>query len=758
MGRPEHPVNPTDGPLPAFAHDLRALREKAGGRSYRTLSRKAGYSASALSAAARGLELPTLAVTLAYVGACNGDPIEWTHRWQELSTKLASSAEPHPAAPAPNTAHSSDSPTPPAPSSVPTSATPPARNLSTSPTTSPPNPALSPTTPPTPPSLSTPAALARCRSLLNAVRRHWIDAELIPSLAVTGRFPSQLTEYRRGRDTHLPLPPTEPRRLLTEAGTLTIVGARGVGKTLLLLEIARALLDDWPADPDQPIPVVLPLSSWSPRAGDLETWVVEQLLQLYNVDRELGWAWVGQRRLLLLLDGLDEVPPEHRDSCVAAIEEYRHARGATFPLVLTCGTDVYTALTTAPRTRRVVEVRPLTVDQVARHLAAAGPELAGLRTALAADPGLAELVTTPLFLAVASVAYRGRTAAAVPTGVEVERWRAEVLADYVARRLHDGARPHPTRFSEPQTARVLSWLATTMTARNQTVFLPDRMQPDLLTRRWHRWLVSPGLALLVGLVTALCFGLSGGWALELISGDTDDPRTRGLVATVIGGLATGPLMGWQVLGTRIEPLAPPRQSAPAWRRTIRHAALCALAGTVVGLLLGSWFGELTAQQTLGVSSFLIVGISGSLLGSAAGGAVLGLTAGLAVGVLTGLEQQATIRPAQPGIGMRDTARTALLAGVLGVLLGGLAYGLLLGIPLGVVVALRLGGGAWLRHWTLRLLLWREGAIPLRFLDFLHHAHRTCLLNEIGGGYKFTHPLCQRHFTVRNVDQWPAIQP
>ncbi|MCO1582591.1 hypothetical protein M8C13_43295, partial [Crossiella sp. SN42] len=144
MGRPEHPVNPTDGPLPAFAHDLRALREKAGSRSYRTLSRKAGYSASALSAAARGLELPTLAVTLAYVGACNGDPIEWTHRWRELSSKLATTTAPSPAAPAPNAAsstaapppnaaHSTDSPTPPPHSSLPTPAAPPARNLAPSP-------------------------------------------------------------------------------------------------------------------------------------------------------------------------------------------------------------------------------------------------------------------------------------------------------------------------------------------------------------------------------------------------------------------------------------------------------------------------------------------------------------------------------------------------------------------------------------------------------------------------------------------------
>lgn len=486
--------------------------------------------------------------------------------------------------------------------------------------------------------------------------------------------------------------------------------------------------------------------------------MVEQLLQLYNVDRQLGWEWVAQRRLLLLLDGLDEVPPEHRDSCVTAIEDYRHARGATFPLVLTCGADVYASLTAVPRTRRVVEVLPLTVDQVAQHLAAAGPELAGLRAALAADAGLAELVTTPLFLAVASVAYRGRTAAAVPTGVEVERWRAEVLADYVARRLHDGSRPRPSRFTESELSRVLGWLATTMTARNQTVFLPDRMQPDLLTRRWHRWLVSPGLAILVGLLSALWFGFIGGAAIEFISADTADPHTRGLVAALVGALATGPLMGWQCLGARIEPVIPPRQSAPAWRRTARHATLCTLAGLLTGALLGSWFGELTAQQTLGPSSFLIVGIAGSLLGSTAGGAVLGVTAGLAVGILTGLDQQPNIRPTRPGIGMHDTARTACLAGILGLTAGALTYGLLLGIPLGLFIALRLGGGAYLRHWTLRLLLWRAHAIPLRFLALLHQAHNHCLLNEIGGGYKFTHSLCQQHLTLSNLPEWPKIPP
>jgi hypothetical protein len=79
MGRREAPVEP--GPLFEFAQDLRALRA---GRTYRELGRRAGYSLSTLSAAAGGSMLPTLEVTLAFVGACGGDMAVWELRWREL--------------------------------------------------------------------------------------------------------------------------------------------------------------------------------------------------------------------------------------------------------------------------------------------------------------------------------------------------------------------------------------------------------------------------------------------------------------------------------------------------------------------------------------------------------------------------------------------------------------------------------------------------------------------------------------------------
>jgi len=82
-------VNPDDGPVQAFAFDLRALRESAGNPTYQALARTAGYSATTLGDAAGGAQLPTLEVTAAYVGACGGDVDAWRARWQAVSRELA---------------------------------------------------------------------------------------------------------------------------------------------------------------------------------------------------------------------------------------------------------------------------------------------------------------------------------------------------------------------------------------------------------------------------------------------------------------------------------------------------------------------------------------------------------------------------------------------------------------------------------------------------------------------------------------------
>ncbi|MGW3396558.1 nSTAND1 domain-containing NTPase [Streptomyces hydrogenans] len=87
MGRRERPLDPEEGPVERFAHELRMLRQKAG-LTYRAMAVRAHYSPAALAQAAAGDRLATLPVALAYVDVCGGDPDEWAERWREASREL----------------------------------------------------------------------------------------------------------------------------------------------------------------------------------------------------------------------------------------------------------------------------------------------------------------------------------------------------------------------------------------------------------------------------------------------------------------------------------------------------------------------------------------------------------------------------------------------------------------------------------------------------------------------------------------------
>ncbi|MER6160378.1 hypothetical protein ABT147_33320 [Streptomyces sp. NPDC001868] len=88
-GRREVPVDPGAGPVQRFAFELRKLRAEAGGLTYRAMAERAGYSDTTLSQAAAGGQLPTLAVTLAYVTACGGNAAEWEARWKQATDDAA---------------------------------------------------------------------------------------------------------------------------------------------------------------------------------------------------------------------------------------------------------------------------------------------------------------------------------------------------------------------------------------------------------------------------------------------------------------------------------------------------------------------------------------------------------------------------------------------------------------------------------------------------------------------------------------------
>ncbi|QKW07731.1 WD40 repeat domain-containing protein [Streptomyces sp. NA04227] len=91
-GRKEKELDPGAGPVQRFAAQLRALRESAGRPTYRTMAQDVPFGVTALSQAAAGDRMPSLAVTLAYVRACDGDAQEWERRWHEAAARVTRAA------------------------------------------------------------------------------------------------------------------------------------------------------------------------------------------------------------------------------------------------------------------------------------------------------------------------------------------------------------------------------------------------------------------------------------------------------------------------------------------------------------------------------------------------------------------------------------------------------------------------------------------------------------------------------------------
>lgn len=121
--------------------------------------------------------------------------------------------------------------------------------------------------------------------------------------------------------------------------------------------------------------------------------------------------------------------PERRQQCATEINGFLSADGhPQGGIAVSCRTEEYEALPERLTANGAVVVQPLPVSVVHGFLNDAGPRLEGLRTAAATDPELTRLLTTPLMLGIAAVAY---------SGVDVP---ARYGVDEVTRRLMNMAR------------------------------------------------------------------------------------------------------------------------------------------------------------------------------------------------------------------------------------------------------------------------------------------------------------------------------
>lgn len=208
---------------------------------------------------------------------------------------------------------------------------------------------------------------------LGQVSAYWIDGVLEHSLQQAIHRDPGLREcpdalkdswrlvIQEGQQPVYPLPASTPITQVYDAasGGLLILGEPGAGKTTLLLELARDLMQRALVDETHPMPAVFHLASWARGCQPLSEWLVDELRITYRIPQYMARTWVGTDRLLILLDGLDEVDQTCRTACIMAINAYRTDHEVV-PVVVCSRRLEYQDQPTKLQLYRAVEIHPLT--------------------------------------------------------------------------------------------------------------------------------------------------------------------------------------------------------------------------------------------------------------------------------------------------------------------------------------------------------------------------------------------------------------
>lgn len=580
---------------------------------------------------------------------------------------------------------------------------------------------------------------------------------------------------------------------------MLILGEPGSGKTTALLELTRDLIIRAKQDGAHPIPIVFNLSSWTLSHTRIEDWLIDELNSKYQVPTYVSRAWVDGDELLLLLDGLDELREEHRDTCVDEINQFRARHMVN--LVVCSRTEDYKALTKRLVLSGAIIQQPLTAHQIDQYLRSLGEELRSVRVAVQADMALQQLARSPLVLSIIAMAYQGMTLDDLRPGTLEER-RNHLFATYIKRMFEH--RKITGRYEPLQIIRRLVWLGKLMQKNAQTVFRIEQLQPDALSSTTPR-------AIYVGAVTFVIWSLmllSVGFACGLAVYNVTNSLTNGVITGSLYGLVAGLGMWIAVTGCyqlkyrALLGLAVGAAIAFTVWIFVGNYLVTIIIGLAGGLAITFGYGRIgggtsnrnpfeaistinTVRKRLGWSwrtgrvgfvKRLPLGLLFGIAGGASSGFVFGWSFGLAAGIGFSLTFAVAgaisygmidinVEPlSKPNEGTWRSFENAMRFGAVSGLWIGIVFGYLVGLltnPInglttglsfflaGFMIAGTIAGGVpVIQHCILRVLLFRYEDVPLRYPNFLNQTVYHIFLRKVGGGYIFVHRLLLEYFAAQ----------
>jgi predicted NACHT family NTPase len=157
---------------------------------------------------------------------------------------------------------------------------------------------------------------------------------------------------------------------LAENPRVTIVtGAPGSGKTALLAQLTARMVDARISGESQYTPLLLQCKTWTPESR-LSKWVTRETVDTYGIANEITRRWLNRGSAILVLDGLDEISDDARQSFIPEVNRWlKSAVGGR--AIMSCRTELYVDYFSQIKHEQVANLEPLRRAQVWQYVSQA---------------------------------------------------------------------------------------------------------------------------------------------------------------------------------------------------------------------------------------------------------------------------------------------------------------------------------------------------------------------------------------------------